>query len=164
MSSARTAVYAGTFDPITNGHKDIIERAAKVFEHVIVAVVDGGPKQTLFTVTDRVEMIRETAQTLSAKNVEVSSFQGLLVKYVEQIGAKVIVRGLRAVSDYEYEAQLAMINRQLASDIETVYLVTSQRCSFISASIVRELAKYGGDISSMVPKTVEERLRQRFRT
>lgn len=157
----KSAVYAGTFDPITFGHCDIAERALTLFDRVHVAVAENSAKGPLFTVKERLEMIREALAPLGDRIV-VASFSSLLVEFVQSVGAQVIVRGLRAVSDYEYEAQMALINRTLASSIETVFLMTSDHCSFISASIVRDVAKYKGDVSSLVPKNVEDRLKQKF--
>jgi len=162
---AREAVYAGTFDPITNGHQDIINRAARIFERLHVAVVEEPKKATLFSAPDRVELVRSAVAAGPAEiaaRVTVASFGGLLVDYVRTLKCGVIIRGLRAVSDYEYEAQMAIVNRHLASDIETVFLLTSEECSFISSSTVREIARYGGDASGLVPKTVAEKLKQAF--
>ena len=146
-------VYAGTFDPVTNGHMDIIERAAKVFPKVIVAVAHSTSKNTLFPTSERVRIAKEAVKGIDA-DIEVVQFDGLLVNFIRSIGARIIIRGLRAVSDYEYEAHMALTNRRLASDIETVYLMTSEDCSFISASTVREVARVGGDISHFVPTNV----------
>lgn len=155
------AVYAGTFDPITNGHVDIIQRSLKVFDRVVVAIGENEIKKALFSVEERKELISLVTKKLDNR-VSVDSFSGLLVDYVREIGAKVIVRGLRAVSDYEYEAQMATINGQLADDIETVFLMTSANLSFISSSVVKEVARNFGDVSSLVPTIVAERLRQAF--
>jgi len=159
----KEAVYAGTFDPITNGHLDIIERAAGIFEKLHVAVVEQPNKKTMFSADDRVTLVKASLADLDPKiaaRISVKSFGGLLVDYVKKLGSTVVIRGLRAVSDYEYEAQMAIINRHLDDNIETVFLMTSDRCSFISSSIVREIARYGGDISGLVPKLVAERLAQ----
>ena len=146
-------VYAGTFDPITNGHMDIIERAAKAFPKVVVAVARSTSKNTLFPTAERLRIAREAIKTIDA-DIEVVEFEGLLVNFVRSIGARIIIRGLRAVSDYEYETHMALAHRRLAEDIETIYLMTSETCSFISASTVREIAKVGGDIAPFVPKNV----------
>lgn len=157
------AVYAGSFDPITNGHLDIIRRALSVFDRLHVAVVDNPNKKTLFNIQERVNLVKEAVGELSkdlSSRVVVSGFSGLLVDYVKQLNCSVIIRGLRAISDYEYEAQMAVINRHLDSEIETVFLVTSDHCSFISSSIVREIAKLGGEVGGLVPKAVAKRLKE----
>ena len=156
----RRAVYAGTFDPITNGHQDIIKRALRVFDELSIAVVETPSKKTLLMAEDRVRLVEQTAAEFgeAAKRITVQAFSGLLVDHVRRIGCHVVIRGLRAVSDYEYEAQMAIINRHLADDIETVFLMTSDNCSFISSSVVREIAKYGGDISGLVPVPVAKHL------
>jgi pantetheine-phosphate adenylyltransferase len=151
------AIYAGSFDPITNGHLDIIERSLKVFDELIVAVGINHSRNTMFKLADRLKLI-ETAVMPFKSKVIVTSFEGLLVDYVRGAEAKIVVRGLRAVSDYEYEAQMATINGQLAPDIETVFFMTSAKHSFVSASIVREIARFGGDISALVPKGVREEI------
>lgn len=156
------AVYAGTFDPITNGHKDIIERALKVFDRVIIAVAKASSKNTLFSVEERVELIKGATAEVSSK-IEVSSFNGLLVDFIKQTESSVIIRGLRAVADYEYEAQMALVNRELLKEVETVFFVTSVHCSFISSSIVKDVAKNGGNLASLVPKNVDEKLKQTFK-
>jgi pantetheine-phosphate adenylyltransferase len=158
----RSAVYAGTFDPITNGHVDIVSRALRVFDVVYVAVAESTSKSVMFSTKDRVLMVEEAVRELGTENVlRVQAFDGLLVKFVESVSATVIIRGLRAVSDYEYEAQMAHINRRLAQEIETVFLVTSDRCSFISSSIVKNVAGNGGDVSGLVPSGVVKRLQAR---
>ena len=155
------AVYAGTFDPLTNGHRDVIERASRIFSPVIVAVAESSSKNVLFSGVERKQLI-EGAIGDVAGNVRVDTFDGLLVEYCRKVGVRTIIRGLRAVSDYEYEAQMAMINRDLAEDIETVFLMTSRRSSFISSSVVRDIARFGGDVSKLVPANVETRLREVF--
>ncbi len=160
-SAKSAAVYAGTFDPITNGHLDIIRRARSVFSTVYVAVAGSSSKKVWFSAEERVAMVNEAVSEASlSESVVVQAFDGLLVDYVKKVEADVIVRGLRAVSDYEYEAQMAHINRQLASEIETVFLVTSEDCSFISSSIVKNVAINGGDVSRFVPGIVESRLKK----
>jgi len=154
-----TAVYAGTFDPVTNGHIDIIKRAQKVFPNVIVAVASSTPKQTLLSTEERVELVKQACEGLGG-NLEIGSFSGLLIDYVRSRDASVVVRGLRAVSDFEYEAQMATINGQLANDIETVFLMASASVSFVSSKIVKEVAKYGGNIDSLVPPCVASKLKQ----
>jgi pantetheine-phosphate adenylyltransferase len=165
------AVYAGTFDPVTNGHIDIIERACKVFSSVCVAVAEGGPrtsvKQPVFSSEERVQLIRDSVRDMIdpslASRVEVESFSGMLVDFVHRCKSRVIVRGLRAVSDYEYETQLAHTNRMLAPDVETIFLVTSEKTSFISSSVVRNVAMNGGDISGMVPSVVVSRFSEKIK-
>lgn len=162
-SDSRLAVYAGTFDPITNGHLDIIQRALGIFDKVRVSVVEESKKQTWFNAQERVALVEEVLKTFppsERKRVAVGAFEGLLVDHVRSEGAHVVIRGLRAVSDYEYEAQMAIINRHLAEDIETVFLMTSDHCSFISSSVVREILRNGGDISGLVPAPVVKRLRK----
>lgn len=159
------AVYAGTFDPLTNGHYDILCRAARIYPSLIVAVVEQPNKKTLFTAAERRELVQAAVETIDPElrsRVEAVRFDGLLVDYARSRGARVIVRGLRAVSDYEYEAQMAVINRHLAPDLETLFLMTSDHCSFISSSVVREIAKHGGDVSGLVPGAVADKLRAHF--
>ncbi|PID64056.1 MAG: pantetheine-phosphate adenylyltransferase [Gammaproteobacteria bacterium] len=146
------AIYPGTFNPVTNGHMDIIERSAKLFEKVYVCVAESRNKQPEFTLKERVEMI-ETAGVPA--NVEVVGFRSLLVDLCHQLGAQAIVRGLRMVSDFEYEFQLASMNRQLAPEIETLFLTPAEDKSYLSSTIVREVARLGGDVSKIVPKNVE---------
>ena len=154
---SKKGVYAGTFDPITNGHLDILERALKVFGLVHVAVAGSTSKNVMFSLEERVEMVREAADTLKSEDrarVVVAPFQGLLVNHVREVGGTAIIRGLRAVSDYEYEAQMALINRELSKDLETVFFVTSAHCAFISSSIIKEIAVNKGDVSDLVPASV----------
>lgn len=163
-SRARVAVYPGTFDPITHGHVDIASRAARVFERVIVAVYDGGenaPKKPLFSANERVEFARESLCQID--NVVVDTFNNLLVDYCKTMGAGTIVRGLRAVSDFEYEFQLAHMYQHLDPELEVVCLMTRSDHSFISSSIIREVASLGGTIDSLVPAPVEAALRERFK-
>lgn len=162
---AKAAVYAGTFDPITNGHEDIILRAAGIFERLHIGVVEKPNKKTLFDAAERVELVQKTVAALDptiGSRIQVASFGGLLMDYVKELGCRVVIRGLRAVTDYEYEAQMAVINRHLQADVETVFLMTSDHCSFISSSIVREIARYGGDVSGLVPQAVAEKLKAAF--
>lgn len=161
MSKNITAVYPGTFDPITNGHTDLIERAARLFERVIVAVAANPSKQPAFSLEERVEMVKEV--TASLANIEVHSFDNLLVDFAHQYNASVILRGLRAVSDFEYEFQLAGMNRRLAADIETLFLTPAEKYSYISSSLVREIASLGGDISPFVHEKVRAALNRRMR-
>ena len=154
------AVYPGSFDPITNGHIYIAERAAKIFDEVIVSILINERKQGAFTVEERCEMARESLAHI--KNIKVDSFNGLLVDYVKQCNAGVIIRGLRAMSDFEYEFQMALMNRQLATDIETFFIVTDPKYSYVSSSSVREIFHFGGTIKDVVPETVFEKLRERY--
>lgn len=157
---SKIAVVPGSFDPMTNGHLDIIKRAATVFGEVRVAVLNNSSKQPLFTVEKREELIRQV--TADIPNVKVESFSGLLVEYAKEVNAVAIVRGLRAVSDFEYEMQLTSMNRHLNEEIETFFIMTNTKYSFLSSSIVKEVAKYGGDIDQLVPPQVAEALRQKF--
>ena len=154
------AIYPGTFDPITNGHLDLLERGLRIFDHIIVAVAEGSHKKTLFTVAERLEMIREALADTS--NVTIDSFPGLLVDYVKSQNARVILRGLRAVTDFEYEFQMAMMNRRMEPEIVTVFLMTSLRWVFLSSSILKEAAIHGGNIEGMVPELVYRKLREKF--
>lgn len=152
-----TAVYAGSFDPVTNGHLDVIERAAGLFGRLVVAVGINRRKPVAFTVEERVAMLREVTAHLS--NARVESFDGLLVEYARSLGARVIVRGLRAFSDFDYELQQVRMNQQLCPEIETVVLLTSNAYSFVSSSLVKEVASLGGSVAGLVPPAVERRLR-----
>ncbi|MDD4179113.1 MAG: pantetheine-phosphate adenylyltransferase [Candidatus Margulisbacteria bacterium] len=152
----KIAVYPGSFDPITNGHLDVIERAAKLFEKVIVAVIHNPEKNPYFNFKERIAMIK--AAVPHCKNVEIDSFDGLLVDYVRTKKARSIVRGLRAVSDFDYEFQMALTNRKMASEIETVFLMTDYKYSYLSSSFVKQIARRGGDISGLVPPAVAKRL------
>ena len=156
-----TAIYPGTFDPITNGHLDLIARASKLFDDVIVAVAESRGKQPLFTLDERVCLIDSVIGEFS--NVSVIGFENLLVECAKQYQATVIIRGLRAVSDFEYEFQLAGMNRRLAPDIETVFLTPAEQYEFISSSMIREIAKLNGDVSSFVPEPVKLKLISKFR-
>ena len=153
------ALVPGSFDPITTGHLDIIARAARMFETVLIAVAPNSTKTPLFTLAERVEMIQIACAHLP--NVSVDAFEGLLVEYAVKHGASVIVKGLRAVSDFEYELQMAMMNRRLNSAVETVFLMTEAEYSYLSSNIVKEIARLGGSVEGLVPSRVEERLRQK---
>lgn len=155
------AVYPGSFDPITYGHMDIIERSARVFDKVIVAVLHNRNKVPLFSVEERLEMIEDSVKNIA--NVEVDSFNGLLVDYMQEREATTIVRGLRAVSDFEYEMQAASINRKLHPQVETFFMMTNNRYSFLSSSIVKEVAKYGANVRDLVPPIVQVALKQKYR-
>ncbi|EAD7746416.1 pantetheine-phosphate adenylyltransferase [Listeria monocytogenes] len=157
----KIAVIPGTFDPITNGHLDIIERAAKIFDVLYVSVLNNSSKKPLFTIEERMEMIRQV--TAHLPNVQVESASGLTVDYAATRGATAIVRGLRAVSDFEYEMQIASMNRTLNSDIETFFVMTNTKYSFLSSSMVKEVAQYQGDISELVPEIVNEQVQAKFK-
>lgn len=156
----RVAVYPGTFDPITNGHTDLVIRAARLFDRVVVAVAVGASKQPICGIDERMALASEVLE--GVPNVEVVSFDSLLVTFVRQIGARIILRGLRAVSDFEYEFQLAGMNRRLAPDIETVFLTPAEQYSYISSSLVREIARLGGDVSEFVHPAVRAALASKF--
>jgi pantetheine-phosphate adenylyltransferase len=154
---ASVAIYPGSFDPVTNGHLDLIERGEKMFDLVIVAVLKNTEKQPLFSVAERVEMLREV--TKQWPGVEVDVFEGLLVEYARKRGAGVILRGIRAVSDYEYELQMALMNRKLEPRLETVFMLPGLSYSYLSSKLVREIAQLGASLKGLVPPIVEERLR-----
>jgi pantetheine-phosphate adenylyltransferase len=154
-----TVVYPGTFDPLTRGHEDLVRRAARVFDRVVVGVADSEAKRPLFTATERIAMAREVLAPFS--NVEVLGFSSLLMDFARAQGAKIILRGLRAVSDFEYEFQMAGMNRRMYPDVETLFLTPSEQFTFVSATIVREIAKFGGDVSPFVPPLVADRIRAR---
>jgi pantetheine-phosphate adenylyltransferase len=155
-----TAIYPGSFDPITNGHLDLIVRGRHLFDQLTVAILRNETKQPLFTVEERIEMLREVVGCYA--NVAVDSFNGLLVDYAARNGATVLLRGIRAISDYEYELQMALMNRRLHPDIETVFMMASEAHSFISSRLVKEVFGLGGNIAGLVPPPVEVRLRKRF--
>ena len=153
----KIGVYPGSFDPITNGHIDIIDRARKLFDKVYVAVIRNPDKEPAFSILDRIEMVK--AALKGKKGIEVDSFDGLLVQYVKKVKAHAIIRGLRAVSDFDYEFQMALTNRKMDSTIETVFLMTDYKFSYLSSSFVKQIARLGGDVSSFVPKGVEKKLK-----
>lgn len=155
----RIAVYPGSFDPVTKGHEDLIHRSLAFVDRVVVAVAVNVAKQPLFTLEERVGMIRETVRL---PGVDVQSFDGLLVEFARQIGASVIVRGLRAVSDFEYEFQMALMNRNLDPKLETVFLVPAFDLTYLSSSLVREVARFGGDVSQLVHPAVQQALKRKF--
>jgi pantetheine-phosphate adenylyltransferase len=155
------AVYPGTFDPVTNGHIDLMRRSARLFEEVVVAILENTEKTPLFSLEERVEMLHEAL--LEMKNVSVVTFGGLLVDFAQQIGASVIVRGIRAVSDYEYELQMALMNRRLSSKVETVFMLPAETYSYLSSRLVKEIARLGGSVRGLVPRPVEKRLAAKFK-
>jgi pantetheine-phosphate adenylyltransferase len=156
----RIAVYPGTFDPITNGHLDLVDRGRRHFDRLIISILRNDEKQPLFEVDERIELIRES--TSNWDNVEVDSFDGLLVDYARRCNASMILRGIRAVSDFEYEMQMTMMNRKLEPEIETVFLVPSESYSFVSSHLVREIARLGGNVEELVPRPVVAALARQF--
>lgn len=156
----RSAIYAGTFDPITLGHLDVVQRAAKVVDKLILAVAVSSRKQPLFTLEERMDLARASVKDIG--NVEVDSFDGLLVDYARSRGVRLLIRGLRAFSDFEFEFQMALTNRKLAPDIETLFLMPNEDYSYISSSTIREVAHYGGRVADFVPPPVREALAQKF--
>jgi len=162
---AKIVLYPGTFDPITNGHLDLIKRAAKLFDTVIVAVAISTSKTPLFTVEERVDLVKKSVKDIAHKgvgNIEVCGFKGLLVDCAKEKNANALLRGLRAVSDFEYEFQLANMNRHLSPDLESLFLTPSEKYSFISSTLVREVASLGGDVSEFVPPVVQQKLAKLF--
>jgi pantetheine-phosphate adenylyltransferase len=155
------ALYPGTFDPPTSGHLDLIQRGSKLFDHLTVAILVNPVKNPLFTVEDRVEMLKEATEGIG--NVSVDTFDGLMVQFARRLGASAVLRGIRAISDYEYEFQMALMNRRLAPDIETVFLQPAGRYSFVSSRMVKEVFGAGGDITGLVPSNVLKRLRARIK-
>jgi pantetheine-phosphate adenylyltransferase len=155
------AVYPGTFDPVTNGHLDLIRRSANLFDAVVVAILRNTDKEPFFSTDEREEMLKRVVRGL--RNVSVDTFDGLLVGYAQKIKASVIVRGIRAVSDYEYELQMALMNRRLSSKVETVFLMPAEAYSYLSSRLVKEISELGGSVHGLVPPIVERRLRERFR-
>ena len=160
MKQQRLAVCPGSFDPVTYGHLDIIQRGAKVFDQVIVAVFNNQSKQSLFSVQERVQLLEEVTKDLD--NVSVDSSNGLLMTYAKEQNAQAILRGLRAVSDFEYEMQITSMNRHLNEEIETFFMMTNNQYSFLSSSMVKEVAKYHADVSKLVPDIVKEALKQKY--
>jgi pantetheine-phosphate adenylyltransferase len=162
----RRAIYPGSFDPLTNGHLDIIERAAKLFDEIIIAVLDNPDKSAMFTPVERYVMITEVLPTIKYDGCEISvdSFQGLLVEYATAKEAKAIVRGIRAISDYEYELQMALMNRRLAPHLETVFLMSAEDYSYVSSRLVKQIFALGGKIDGLVSPLVEERMKRKLTT
>ena len=156
----KVAIYPGSFDPVTNGHLDIIKRSLKVFDKVIVAILHNSTKEFLFTIEERIEMLEESLNGFL--NIEVNKFDGLLVDYAKKHKADTIVRGMRAVSDFEYEFQLALMNRKLNKEIQTVFFMPGLRWIFTSSSIIKEAARFGGDVEGMVPPVVNKKLKEKF--
>jgi pantetheine-phosphate adenylyltransferase len=159
----KIAIYPGTFDPITMGHLDIVERAAELFDKVIIAIARNPAKTTLFSIEERLEMIKNCFPA-DNKKIQVVAVQGLIVDYANRVGAKVLVKGLRALSDFDYEFQLALMNRRMERDVETLFLMTGLRWIYISSSIVKDVASHGGDVNGLVPDHVGDKLRAHFVT
>ena len=158
---SKIAIYPGTFDPITNGHIDLIQRTLKIFDEVIIAVAPSQKKQPLFTVKERVELIRQSIKGLKGARAE--AFESLLVDYAKSRKSIAIIRGLRAVSDFEYELQMALMNRRLDADIETVFMMPSEEYTFLSSTMVKEVASFGGSVKELVPAVVEKAMREKFK-
>lgn len=159
----KVAVYPGSFDPITNGHLDLLERGLKIFDKIIIAIASNPAKKPIFTLEERLDMIRTSLETHPLRErVEVDAFGGLLVDYVKQVRANAILRGLRAISDFEYEFQMALMNRKLSSEIETLYLMTGMRWIYISSRIIKEVVASGGCVTGLVPEIVEKMLAERL--
>lgn len=160
MALNTIAIYPGSFDPMTNGHLDLVERSMRLVDRLVIAILRNDQKETLFSVDERIALVQEVVSGIP--NVEVASFNGLLVDFAVQRGARFIIRGIRAVSDYEYELQMALMNRRLRPEIETVFLMAGEAHSFISSRLVKEVIRLGGNISGLVPRPVEVRLRRRL--
>lgn len=156
----RLVIYPGSFDPFTNGHLDVVERGVELFDEIIIAILVNPKKQGLFSVEERIDLIKETFQ--GRPNIQAESFNGLLVEYARQKRATAILRGMRAVSDFEYEFQMAIMNRRMAREIQTIFLMTGFRWIFTSSSIIKEAAQFGGDVSDLVPDPVNRKLREKF--
>jgi pantetheine-phosphate adenylyltransferase len=153
------AIYPGSFDPLTNGHLDLIERGSKIFDRLIVAILQNAEKEPLFTLAERLEMLRE--MTRHMPNVEIDTFQGLLVDYAHRRGAGALLRGIRAISDYEYELQMALMNRKLSPQLETVFMMPAEAYSYVSSRLVKQIIQLGGSVSGLIPPSVEERVRRK---
>ena len=161
----RRAIYPGSFDPVTNGHLDIIQRGCKLFDEIIVAVLVNPEKTAFFTIEERCNILSEVLKTINRSDchVTVESFEGLMVQYAAEREANAIVRGIRAISDYEYELQMALMNRRLRPSLETVFMMPAEKYSYLSSRLVKEIAELGGSVAGLVPETVEKRLKQRFK-
>jgi pantetheine-phosphate adenylyltransferase len=156
----RIAIYAGTFDPITFGHIDVLERASLLFDKVIIAIAASSSKKTIFTVEERIKMIKDSIGDI--KNVEALSFKGLLVNFAKECNATAIVRGLRAISDFEYEFQMALTNRKIEENVTTVFLMPNEKYTYLNSTLVREISMLGGDVSAFVPDNVNKKLKEKF--
>jgi len=157
---SRTAIYPGTFDPVTNGHVDLVRRSCAIFDKVIISIAPSPKKSPLFTISERLDMMRDA--TSDIPGVEVEAFEGLLVEHVLAKGANAVIRGLRAVSDFEYELQMALMNRRLSSEVETVFMMPSEEYSFLTSSVIKEVAGYGGNVDGLVPPNVARLLREKL--
>ncbi len=163
LKNEKIGVYPGTFDPVTYGHLDILKRASKIFDKVVVCVAYNVHKNPLLSLDERVKLLKENIENLKLKNIEIDSFSGLLVDYLKKRNIKVIIRGLRAVTDFDYEFAYACMNRKLNPEVETVFLMSSEKYLFISSSLVKEVIRLGGDISEYVPENVVQLLKQKLR-
>ena len=161
MPKGRGAIYPGSFDPLTDGHLDVIQRAARIFGHVVVAVAHNTSKKALFSIDERVAMLKEVTRNL--KNVTVDTFDTLVIEYARKKKINVLIRGLRMTSDFDYEFQITLTNRRLAQDIETVFLMPSEHVSFVSSSLLKEVASLGADVTSFMPKSVAVKLKERLK-
>lgn len=160
MEIHKVAVYPGSFDPVTNGHIDVVKRSLKIFDKVVIAVLENSKKEPLFTAAERIEMIGEATRGM---NVEIDSFSGLLVGYLKRRGTNFTIRGLRAMSDFDYEFQMAIANKSMDENIETVFIMTDKKYFYLNSRLVKELARLGGPLGELVPKHVEEKLREKFK-
>ena len=156
----KTAVYPGSFDPVTNGHIDVIKRALKIFDKIIITVGDNPGKKPAFSIEERLEMLRECTKDMG--NAEIDTFSGLLIDYVRKKGSRIIIRGLRAVSDFDFEFQRALMNRVVDDEIETIFIMTKEHYLYLNSSIVKEMAMFNGDINGLVPEIVEKKLKEKF--
>ena len=157
----KTVVYPGSFDPVTNGHLDVIKRSSEIFDKVFIAVGDNPEKKPLFTIQERIDMIKEATKSLNG--IEVEGFEGLLLNYVKKKDSKIIIRGLRAVSDFEFEFQRALLNKKINGNIETIFIMTKEDYVYLNSSIIKEMAMFGGSVKKLVPEVVEKRLKEKYR-